>query len=196
MKTQTTTTTCDVCGSNVDADGRCTPRLQVLFHTEQTEGRGTPPYLSSVEIDLCVGCYKRVLGGEYIHATGAQNNNHYYFKNKNKDDKWHATYWEWLTLIVGSRDSNELIQHFRKHVGEHWEHHDRAGELSKKIWMTGVLNFADMFRMMYEDISEEDLLYKLCRHWVAHGEGPAPPFDAAKFIAEYNGELKTKEKGF
>jgi hypothetical protein len=57
---------------------------QVIFVTEQTEGRPTNPYLAVTHIDLCRFCKARVLAGEPIWAAGAQGHNTYYFKPNNK----------------------------------------------------------------------------------------------------------------
>lgn len=55
--------------------------IQVIFHTEQTEGTSSDPYLSSEKIDLCEDHIAKVLDGNYIHAHGAQGNNTFYFKD-------------------------------------------------------------------------------------------------------------------
>ena len=55
-------------------------RIQVIFETEQTEGRTTKPYLSEEKIDICQKCLDKVLDGNYLHATGAMGHNNYYFK--------------------------------------------------------------------------------------------------------------------
>lgn len=54
--------------------------LDVIFTSEQTEGRSCPPYLSSEKVDLCPQCINKVLEGNYIWANGAQGHNTYYFK--------------------------------------------------------------------------------------------------------------------
>lgn len=56
-------------------------KLQVIFHTEQTEGRATNPYLYLVEVDICEACKNRILTGDYVHAWGAQGYNKYNFKD-------------------------------------------------------------------------------------------------------------------
>ena len=57
-------------------------KLQVIFTTDQTEGRSTSPYLTFATVDICGKCMSRVLQGEAIFAEGAQGYNEYYFKNK------------------------------------------------------------------------------------------------------------------
>ena len=53
--------------------------IQVLFTTDQTEGRAVPPYLSDEKIDLCADHMTKLLSeGKYIHARGAMGYNEYY----------------------------------------------------------------------------------------------------------------------
>ena len=77
---------CDISGCNntVKDDSKHVDKsIQVIFHTEQTEGRSSSPYLSSENLDICEDHMDKVLEGNYIHASGAQGNNRYYFKNNN-----------------------------------------------------------------------------------------------------------------
>jgi hypothetical protein len=67
---------CDVCGALNAKEGI---KLQVIFHTEQTEGRGCEPYLSTETIDLCDDCHAKVLQGNYLHGTGVMGYNNYKF---------------------------------------------------------------------------------------------------------------------
>lgn len=72
---------CDVCKSTTDV--QCALQLQVIFTTEQTEGRPIAPYrLNTKKMDICSDCMNRVLDGEAIFAHGAQGLNTYYFKRK------------------------------------------------------------------------------------------------------------------
>ena len=71
---------CDICKAK-DASEKGVS-LQVIFDTEQTEGRGCPPYLSMVDVDICKDCYQKILGGNAVFASGAQGYNDYYFRNK------------------------------------------------------------------------------------------------------------------
>jgi len=75
------THSCDVCGVDV-LSTQCGIHLQVIWTTEQTEGRPTKPNInvSPEKIDLCEKCYERVLAGNYIYAAGAQGYNRYFFK--------------------------------------------------------------------------------------------------------------------
>jgi len=58
-------------------------KIQVIFQTEQTEGRNCKPYLSIVSIDLCSSCKEKVLNGNAIMAYGAQGFNSFIFKKNN-----------------------------------------------------------------------------------------------------------------
>ena len=77
MKKETIEYLCDTCGKPAThKDGK----VQVIFTTEQTEGRSTGRYLSSENIDLCDPCMEKLLRGSYIFGSGAQGNNEYWFK--------------------------------------------------------------------------------------------------------------------
>jgi len=70
---------CDVCKKETEVKKE---RIQVIFTTEQDEGRSTEPYLSDQNIDICKDCKKTVLEGKYIYASGAMGFNEYWFKRK------------------------------------------------------------------------------------------------------------------
>ena len=78
-RTQVLCDVCDTHGTETPASHVDTP-MQVIFTTEQTEGRSSPPYLDNVKIDLCDSCMKIVLEGKYIFAEGAQGSNTYSFR--------------------------------------------------------------------------------------------------------------------
>lgn len=67
---------CDICFKEKEIENRV---IQVIFTTEQTEGRSCEPYLSPQKIDICKECLDKVLKGNYIWGHGAQGNNSYYF---------------------------------------------------------------------------------------------------------------------
>ena len=73
-----TTIHCDVC----KGDEALEKRIQIIFETEQTEGRNCSPYLCIQDIDICRKCMALVLEGNYIFASGAQGNNDYYFRKE------------------------------------------------------------------------------------------------------------------
>lgn len=73
-----TTYVCDICNS--ENDYNCERNMQVIFYTEQTEGRSVKPYLSKVDMCVCNECLAVVLEGNYIHAHGAMGCNKYYLK--------------------------------------------------------------------------------------------------------------------
>lgn len=75
--------TCDIGNCNNEAALKSF-ELQVIFTTEQNEGRGTEPYLSTVKIDLCKGCYEQIVSGNYVFATGAMGHNEYSFNWEKK----------------------------------------------------------------------------------------------------------------
>ncbi len=50
----------------------------VIFHTDQTEGRGCSPYISQEKLDVCDECRKHML---LLHGWGAQGCNDYELKS-------------------------------------------------------------------------------------------------------------------
>jgi len=54
--------------------------MQVIFTTEQNEGRSTKPYFETIKLDLCDKCFSNTLNGNYIFASGAMGHNEYYFR--------------------------------------------------------------------------------------------------------------------
>lgn len=68
---------CDICTNEGSV---ITKEMQVIFTTEQTEGRSCSPYFSQETIDLCDNCLNTCLSGKYIFADGAMGHNSFYFK--------------------------------------------------------------------------------------------------------------------
>lgn len=72
---------CDICTWQLPSTKNYKPTtMQVIFETEQDEGRLTKRYFDIVQIDICQNCIDIALTGKYIHATGAMGYNNYYFK--------------------------------------------------------------------------------------------------------------------
>ena len=71
---------CDVCQAEVISGGIKGISMPVIFHNEQTEGRGCAPYLSQYKLDLCGKCYQTVLEGNMVFGYGAMGHNTYHFK--------------------------------------------------------------------------------------------------------------------
>jgi hypothetical protein len=83
MKENKVLVKCDICSNDIIHNiNTFEGKLQVIFTTEQTEGRSTSPYLGEEEIDLCEDCYKHLLSGNYIYAAGAMGYNKYFFKKR------------------------------------------------------------------------------------------------------------------
>lgn len=82
MKKEITEYTCDICGKNIPETypHLIQQSIQVMFTTEQTEGRPVTPYLSMCKIDICIDCRNHLIKGNYIFASGAMGHNRYYFK--------------------------------------------------------------------------------------------------------------------
>lgn len=75
--------TCDICGKPCTLDDHIDD-LQVIFTTEQTEGRSVEPHLCSVDLYVCDACKEHLLEGNYLFASGAQGHNTYHFPKKKK----------------------------------------------------------------------------------------------------------------
>lgn len=69
---------CDVCEEEKEIKNL---DIQVIFTTDQTEGRSKSPYLSKQIIDICDDCMSYLLQGYYLFGSGAQGYNKYWFKN-------------------------------------------------------------------------------------------------------------------
>ena len=74
-----TRTICDVCENDKEV---CSKNINIIFTTEQTEGRSVEPYLSLNKIDICVKCLAKVISGNMLFGEGAMGHNRYYFKVK------------------------------------------------------------------------------------------------------------------
>ena len=72
---------CDVCKKEAKVDNKSLP---VIFTTEQTEGRGVKPYLTTSKLDICESCENHIVQGRgnFLWAHGAMGYNTYYFKDK------------------------------------------------------------------------------------------------------------------
>lgn len=70
---------CDICKSNTEVTEK---QIQVIFETEQTEGRSVKPYLSLQKVETCITCLDFILKDNYLHGYGAMGHNTYYFRNK------------------------------------------------------------------------------------------------------------------
>ena len=72
---------CDICGEESGAPRKNEGNIQVIFTTEQDEGRVTKPYFETVLIDWCEQCRYKALQGNAIFAEGAMGYNKYFFKD-------------------------------------------------------------------------------------------------------------------
>ena len=70
---------CDLCGKQAEVEVLNYP---VIFHTEQTEGRSTEPYIRNERIEACQECIKKVL---VLHGYGAQGLNRYEIRPPKED---------------------------------------------------------------------------------------------------------------
>jgi hypothetical protein len=71
------TYTCDICEKKVE--NHVEKDIQVIFLTEQNEGRTIKPYMDNVKIDICDACMEKRMGGGSIYATGTMGHNDYHF---------------------------------------------------------------------------------------------------------------------
>ena len=70
-------TYCDICGTETPIE---TKPIQVVFTTEQTEGRSCKPHFTMEKIDICAECQSLRLKGNQLFGAGAQGFNRYEFK--------------------------------------------------------------------------------------------------------------------
>ncbi len=77
----TTVITCDLCKEALPANSKKVS-IQVVFTTEQTEGRSTEPYLCLESIDCCKTCLNRIIDSHPLWASGAQGYNTYTWRPK------------------------------------------------------------------------------------------------------------------
>ncbi len=88
MKTETIT--CDIkgCDNEIKPESNSILKkeykktsIQIIFTTEQTEGRNVTPHLSMEQLDICDKCMANLLKGNYIYGAGAMGYNTYWFTN-------------------------------------------------------------------------------------------------------------------
>jgi hypothetical protein len=72
-----TTHRCDLCQKPAT---HLQEQVQIVFTTEQTEGRPTKPHLSIERLDLCDKCLQQIIDSNPVLAHGAQGHNTYYWK--------------------------------------------------------------------------------------------------------------------
>jgi len=77
----TTIVRCDLCKEELPAQSKKVA-VQMVFTTEQTEGRSTTPYLSLESIDCCKKCLDRLIDSHPLHASGAQGYNDYQWRQQ------------------------------------------------------------------------------------------------------------------
>lgn len=78
---QTTTTNCDICAAAIIRPEKEPAKIQVVFNTEQTEGKYTTPHLYLQNMDICPECLQRLINEHPLIASGAQGYNRYEWRN-------------------------------------------------------------------------------------------------------------------
>ena len=74
---------CDICDIDlITSEDKKEITMQVIWVTEQTEGYPSPRYFGLENLHVCKGCKAKALEGNYIFAKGAQDDNDFYFLNK------------------------------------------------------------------------------------------------------------------
>jgi hypothetical protein len=107
-----------------------------------------------------------------------------------KDSNLNREYDNWVRKIAHVRNLKSLINHFREHVGAHYDRFDRSRRLNLDIWLVDVFNFMNILEKKNLKITKKDLLFKLALHYRNHKNGPKPNFDVNRFIKEYQGRYK------
>lgn len=72
---------CDICSAEIGGTVE-QRRIPVTFTTEQTEGRAMTPTLTSVSLDVCADCLKRITDEQPLRGAGAMGHNTYTWRNK------------------------------------------------------------------------------------------------------------------
>ena len=72
---------CDICKKEGEIKKI---EMDVLFTTDQTEGRYCETHLSRECVELCYSCKQKVLEGNYVWGSGCQGHNTYWFKEPTK----------------------------------------------------------------------------------------------------------------
>lgn len=105
---------CDICEAviNDGKGGNIGYKMQVIFTTEQDEGRSSDPYFANEEIDICDECKERALCGHYVFARGAQGYNEYYFRTPAVDTVLDTEeFSEIISAVHNQADRDRLIRH-------------------------------------------------------------------------------------
>jgi hypothetical protein len=99
-------------------------------------------------------------------------------------------YEKWCKDIAEQTDLADIVAHFREHVSDHFDRYDRTEEGSFETWLVGVINFSHILQKKFPNITDKDLLFKLCMYYQWSGKGPKPSFDDKKFVEKYQGIIK------
>lgn len=69
---------CDICEKEVKNPTKEPKQYNIIFDTEQTEGRGVKPYFTKEKLDLCEECLKKLKDWNVqILGSGAMGYNRY-----------------------------------------------------------------------------------------------------------------------
>lgn len=98
-------------------------------------------------------------------------------------------YSAWCKKIAGESGKEELINHFKEHVCEHFNRHNGEGEIGFYCWLTSVFNFMNILKEKYK-VDNKDMLLAFCIYLKEHKKGPIPAFNVDEFIKEHKSELK------
>jgi hypothetical protein len=124
-------------------------KLQVIFLTEQNEGRGTDPYFSDEVLDLCSDHHQQILReGRYLHASGAMGQNTYFFAKPRPGTAWR--YWpdidpidrENIRELIGIVTSDEQLNESHENYCGFLNMSGDDGETSKRC-LTSYLKWRD-----------------------------------------------------
>lgn len=117
MKTTIIEYSCDVCCKKAETKKES---IQVVFTTEQTEGRQCEPYLSIQKIDICQDCKDRILKGDMLFGAGAQGYNRYVFNHfmKQLQHFKNSTVGLWATDRIDLFTYNDKEKYFMFEIKE------------------------------------------------------------------------------
>lgn len=70
---------CDICGNEAQHKQK---NIQVVFVTEQTEGRYCAPHLTNETMDICDECISKIVEVHPLRGEGAQGHNTYTLRGR------------------------------------------------------------------------------------------------------------------
>ena len=124
LKKTTTKYYCDVCNKNTDIYDIVNKEMQVVYHTEKTEGRSIDPHLSISHVNLCQECLNIILNdGKILNMSGHMGYNKYWF-NEEKISTSDTEHLKWIygrLIRYGENERVDYMVRFKKIIDKYEE---------------------------------------------------------------------------